>query len=171
VTRKGKYSLHFPFVFFNLGSVKLNRYLASVLTGFLVLSVLLLFPLLPIVAALAFWQKHFLLNYFQTLKKIWHHLQAMCEGPAIHYFADVMGRASQVPEVMGGSCVQCGNCCMNKRCMFLQPIANDKFQCGIYSSPLRRFSNCGSFPLNAYDIERYECPSYFVIPIAVAKLD
>ncbi|WP_297721096.1 hypothetical protein [Limnohabitans sp. Rim8] len=149
----------------------MNRYLASVLTGFLVLSVLLLFPLLPIVAALAFWQKHFLLNYFQTLKKIWRHLQAMCEGPAIHYFADVMGRASQVPEVMGGSCVQCGNCCMNKRCMFLQPIANDKFQCGIYSSPLRRFSNCGSFPLNAYDIERYECPSYFVIPIAVAKLD
>jgi hypothetical protein len=123
------------------------------------------------VAALAFWQKHFLVNYFQTLKKIWHHLQAMCEGPAIHYFADVMGRASQVPEVMGGSCVQCGNCCMNKRCMFLQPIADNKFQCGIYSSPLRRFSNCGSFPLNAYDIERYECPSYFVIPIAVAKLD
>jgi hypothetical protein len=149
----------------------LNKYLASVLTGFLVLSVLLLFPLLPFVAVLAFWQKHFLVNYFQTLKKIWHHLQAMCEGPAIHYFADVMGRASQVPEVMGGSCVQCGNCCMNKRCMFLQPIADNKFQCGIYSSPLRRFSNCGSFPLNAYDIERYECPSYFVIPIAVAKLD
>jgi hypothetical protein len=147
----------------------LNKYLASVLTGFLVLSVLLLFPLLPFVAALAFWQKHFLVNYFQTLKKIWHHLQAMCEGPAIHYFADVMGRASQIPEVMGGSCVQCGNCCMNKRCMFLQPIADDKFQCGIYSSPLRRFSNCGSFPLNAYDIERYQCPSYFVIPIAVAK--
>lgn len=147
----------------------MNKYLASVLTGFLVFSVLLLFPLLPLVAALAFWQKHFLLNYFQTLKKIWHHLQAMCEGPAIHYFADVMGRASQVPEVMGGSCVQCGNCCMNKRCMFLQPIEDGKFQCGIYSSPLRRFSNCGSFPLNAYDIERYECPSYFVIPIAVAK--
>ena len=147
----------------------MNRYLASVLTGFLVFSVLLLFPMLPFVAALAFWQKHFFINYFQTLKKIWRHMQAVREGPALHYFADVMGRASQVPEVMGGSCVQCGNCCMNKRCMFLQPIADDKFQCGIYSSPLRRFSNCGSFPLNAYDIERYQCPSYFVIPIAVAK--
>jgi hypothetical protein len=139
------------------------------LTNFLVLSLLLLFPLLPLVAALVFWQKHFLRNYFQTLKKIWRHMQAMREGPAIHYFADVMGRASQVPEAMGGSCVQCGNCCMNKRCMFLQPIEDGKFQCGIYSSPLRRFSNCGSFPLNAYDIERYECPSYFVIPIAVVK--
>ena len=120
-------------------------------------------------AALVFWQKHFLRHYFQTLKKIWVHMQAMREGPALHYFADVMGRASQVPEAMGGSCVQCGNCCMNKRCMFLQPIEDGKFQCGIYSSPLRRFSNCGSFPLNAYDIARYECPSYFVIPIAVVK--
>ena len=120
---------------------------------------------------MVFWQKHFFINYIQTLKKIGRHLKAMREGPALHYFADVMGRASQIPQVMGGSCVQCGNCCMNKRCMFLQPIADDKYQCGIYSSPLRRFSNCGSFPLNAYDIERYECPSYFVISITVAKLD
>jgi hypothetical protein len=139
------------------------------LTHFLVFILLLLFPLLPFVAALVFGQLHFLRHYFQTLRKIGVHMQAMREGPALHYFADVMGRASQVPEAMGGSCVQCGNCCMNKRCMFLQPIEDGKFQCGIYSSPLRQFSNCGSFPLNAYDIERYECPSYFVIPIAVAK--
>ena len=149
----------------------MNRYWASLLTGFLIFSVLLFFPLLPLLASMVFRQKHFFINYIQTLKKIGRHLKAILEGPALHYFADVMGRATQVPQVMGGSCVQCGNCCMNKRCMFLQPITDGKYQCGIYSSPLRRFSNCGSFPLNAYDIERYECPSYFVIPITVAKLD
>jgi hypothetical protein len=147
----------------------LNRLFASVLTRVLVFSLVLLFPFLPFLATLVFWRLDFSRHYLQTLKKIWCHLQAMQEGPAVHYFADVMGRASQVPEAMGGSCVQCGNCCMNRRCMFLQPIDDGKFQCGIYTSPLRRFSNCGSFPLNAYDIERYECPSYFVIPIAVAK--
>lgn len=147
----------------------MNRLFASVLTRVLVFSLVLLFPFLPFLATLVFWRLDFSRHYLQTLKKIWCHLQAMQEGPALHYFADVMGRASQVPEAMGGSCVQCGNCCMNRRCMFLKPIDDGKYQCGIYTSPLRRFSNCGSFPLNAYDIERYECPSYFVIPITLAK--
>ena len=147
----------------------MKRLFATVLTYSLLLSLLLLFPLLPILAALAFWRIHFLRDYVRTLKKIAIHMQAMREGPAIHYFADVMGRVSQVPQAMGGSCVQCGNCCMNKRCMFLQPIEDGRFQCGIYQSPLRRFSNCGSFPLNAYDIERYECPSYFVIQVMPAS--
>jgi hypothetical protein len=118
--------------------------IARVLTYFLIVGLLLFFLLLPLLAALAFWRIHFLRHYLQTLKKIAIHMQAMLEGPAIHYFADVMGRVSQVPQAMGGSCVQCGNCCMNKRCMFLQSIEDDRFQCGIYHSPLRRFSNCGS---------------------------
>ena len=130
-----------------------------------------MFPLLPFIASVVFWRGGFSRHYILTLKKIWRHIQAMQEGPAIHYFADVMGRASQVPAVMGGSCVQCGNCCMNRRCMFLMPVDNDQYQCGIYHSRWRKFSNCGSFPLNAYDIERYECPSYFVIPLAVIKGD
>ena len=37
------------------------------------------------------------------------------------------------------------------------------FQCGIYTSPLRRLSNCGAFPVSARDIQRYDCPSYFVV--------
>ena len=70
-----------------------------------------------------------------------------------------MGRQDKVPAEIAGSCVQCGNCCMNKRCVFLEPIDNDRYQCGIYHSPLRRWSNCGSFPLHAHDIARYACPS------------
>ena len=147
----------------------MNRLIASVLTHFLIVGLLLICPLLPLLAALAFWRIHFLSDYLQTLKKIAIHIKAMSEGPAIHFFADVMGRVNQVPQEMGGSCVQCGNCCMNKRCMFLQAIDDGRFQCGIYHSPLRRFSNCGSFPLNAYDIERYECPSYFVIQVMPAS--
>jgi len=146
----------------------LNKLIASVLTYLLIFSLLLLFPLLPLLAALVFWRMHFLFDYQQTLKRILVHMKAMSEGPAIHYFADVMGCVTQVPQAMGGSCVQCGNCCMNKRCIFLQPLNDGRFQCGIYDSPLRRFSNCGSFPLNAYDIERYECPSYFVIQVMPA---
>jgi hypothetical protein len=145
----------------------LKRRLASWTADFVLLNLLLIFPLLPLFLALIFWQKEFLKNYRLTLRKIWLHLRAVREGPAVHYLADVMGRISQVPEVMGGECVKCGNCCMERRCMFLKPMGNDQYECGIYHSPLRRFSNCGSFPINAYDLERYQCPSYFVIPIAI----
>jgi hypothetical protein len=93
------------------------------------------------------------------------HIEALREGPAQHYFEDVLGRAKAVPADITGSCVQCGNCCMDKRCMFLEPMAEGRYQCGIYHSAFRRLSNCGSFPLNAYDIERYACPSYKVIEI------
>ena len=78
-----------------------------------------------------------------------------------------------MPVAIHGECIQCGNCCLNRRCAFLEPVAGDKYQCGIYSSYLRRFSNCGSFPLHAHDIARYQCPSYYVAgeqPIAWIKL-
>ena len=79
-----------------------------------------------------------------------------------HYFRDVFLRVKQVPVTVYGECVQCGSCCLNKRCAFLEPIDGGKYQCGIYGTYLRKFSNCGSFPLHAQDIERYQCPSYFV---------
>ena len=54
-------------------------------------------------------------------------------------------------------------CGLHQLCvMFLEPIGDQKFNCGIYGSVWRNFSNCKSFPLNRNDIERYKCPSYFV---------
>lgn len=129
-------------------------------TGCIVVLYLLL-PCLPLLAALVFWRKHYLVSYWRTLRKMKIHIKALSRGPAVHYFQDVLGRAKQVTQAMHGECVQCGNCCMDHQCVFLEPIDDMRYQCGIYHSPLRRFSNCGSFPLNDYDIERYACPGYF----------
>ncbi len=123
----------------------------------------LMLPVAPIFASLVFGRRKYLLDYDDFIQRMRIHIAALQEGPARHYFEDVLGRAKAVPAEITGSCVQCGNCCMNKRCLFLEPIANGRFQCGIYHSPLRRLSNCGSFPLNAYDISRYACPSYQVV--------
>ncbi len=121
-----------------------------------------LLPMLPLLATVMFWRRSYLVNYAQTLRKATIHLAALRKGPAVHFFEDILGRVSKVPDEVQGSCVQCGNCCMNHQCMFLVPVAANQFQCGIYHSPLRALSNCGSFPLNHQDIERYACPSYFV---------
>ena len=122
----------------------------------------LFLPVMPLLASLVFWRKKYLTRYSHTLRKTLVHIAAMRSGPAVHYFQDVMGQVSQVPETMEGECVQCGNCCMNHQCMFLEKVDEKRYICGIYHSPFRSWSNCGSFPLNRHDIERYACPSYFV---------
>ena len=125
-------------------------------------------PLLPLLASMLFARSKYVREYRATLRKLLVHIAALREGPAQHYFHDVMGRASSVPQEIHGECVQCGNCCMDRRCVFLEPAGQDKYQCGIYHSPFRKLSNCGSFPLNQWDIDRYACPSYTasaVIPI------
>jgi hypothetical protein len=133
----------------------------------------LLLPAMPPIIALLLMDRKFVVQYRHYLGKFRIHFQALSQGPVEHYFNDVFFRFKQVPVAIQGECVQCGNCCLNRRCAFLEPVAGDKYQCGIYGSYLRRFSNCGSFPLHAHDIARYQCPSYYVAgsqPIAWVKL-
>ena len=126
-------------------------------------SMYLLLPLLPLLASVAYWRAKYALHYWTYLKKMVIHLQALSEGPVHHYLADVAGRKTSIPAEIRGECTQCGNCCLDKRCVFLEKTADEKYLCGVYHSPLRRFSNCGSFPLSAHDIERYDCPGYEVV--------
>jgi hypothetical protein len=122
----------------------------------------LLLPLLPLAAAVGFQRRKYAVQYWATLKKMVIHLKALSEGPVLHYLQDVAGRRTDIPAEIRGNCTQCGNCCLDKRCVFLEKTADEKYICGIYHSPLRRYSNCGSFPLSAHDIERYACPGYSV---------
>ena len=150
----------------------MSKIVAAACAKIYLLSLYLVLPLMPLLASILFLRSKYVLEYRTTLQKVLVHIDAMKEGPAQHYFQDVMGRRSSVPQDIHGECVQCGNCCMERRCVFLEPIGNDKYQCGIYHSPFRKLSNCGSFPLNQWDIDRYACPSYTassVIPIYVDK--
>jgi hypothetical protein len=119
-------------------------------------------PVMPLLAGIVFGKRRFVTQYRQTFLRCVVHVRALAEGPALHYFTEVAGKIAQVPGQMQGSCVQCGNCCMEHRCVFLEPMGERKFGCGIYNSYWRRFSNCGSFPMSQHDIDRYACPSYYV---------
>jgi hypothetical protein len=121
-----------------------------------------LLPVLPLLLTIAFAKPKFVFNYWQTIGKLLIYIEALKEGPLQHYFQDVIGLENEVPATIQGSCIKCGNCCLNKRCVFLEQTSETEFQCGIYTSPFRKFSNCNSFPLNAQDIARYDCPSYFI---------
>jgi len=123
----------------------------------------LLLPMMPLIVSVLVWDSRYLRRYGHYFVKFVEHFKALREGPVRHYLADVFLQVREVPATIAGHCVQCGNCCLDKRCAFLQPLGDGKFACGIFHSTVRRFSNCGSFPLHARDIERYQCPSYFVV--------
>lgn len=120
--------------------------------------------IMPLWMSILFWNRQYVRDYYETIRKLRTHIQALSEGPVEHYFRDIFLRPEPAVATIEGACVQCGRCCLNKRCVFLQNASEDKFICGIYSSPFRKWSNCGSFPINAHDIARYDCPSYFVVP-------
>jgi hypothetical protein len=147
----------------------MRKFVAGCAAHFATAVLYLLLPVLPLLASILFMRWSFVRRYVQTLRKMRVHLAAMRRGPLQHYFSDVVGRAPQVPEEIHGSCVQCGNCCMERQCTFLEPLAGGKYQCGIYHSYWRRFSNCGSYPLSQRDIDRYACPSYYAVPGRAAE--
>jgi len=152
----------------------LRKIVAPAFARIYLTSLYLALPLMPLFASILFMRSKYVLQYRTTLRKVRVHIAAIKEGPAQHYFRDVMGRSPSVPQEIRGECVQCGNCCLDRRCAFLEAVEDNKFQCGIYHSPFRKFSNCGSFPLNQRDIDRYACPSYtattpVVIPIHVDR--
>ena len=144
-------------------AVILRKYLVHAGALTFIGSMYLLLPLTPLLASVVFFRSKYVVQYRLTLKKMVVHLQALSEGPVHHYLQDVVGRKTSIPAEIRGDCTQCGNCCLDKRCVFLEKTADEKYLCGIYHSPLRRFSNCGSFPLSAHDIERYDCPGYTVV--------
>jgi hypothetical protein len=82
---------------------------------------------MPLLASVLFMRWEFVRGYRQSLRKARIHVAATCEGPLQHYLSDVIGRERQVPDDIHGSCIQCGNCCMERRCAFLQPIADNKY--------------------------------------------
>ena len=123
----------------------------------------ILLPLLPVLASAIFFRKKYIIQYATTIKKLIVHLEALREGSVRHYFANLFDLVSESSAVIGGSCVRCGECCMNKRCVFLEQVNEKEYQCGVYHSPLRKFSNCGAYPVSQRDIDRYACPSYYVI--------
>jgi len=144
-------------------SLILNTDLSHFLSKVLILLLRCLLPILPLMAWIVFCKKKYLTEYRSVLSKMRVHVEAISRGPIQHYFETLFQQDKTLYESIDGHCSKCGNCCLNRSCVFLESIGDDQFSCGIYHSRFRRFSNCGSFPINGHDIVRYQCPTYKVI--------
>ena len=127
-------------------------------------------PVLPFIFSFIFLKPKYILNYRKTIQKLKIHHKALSQGPVQRYFESFFPVRLNESSQISGACNQCGNCCLNQQCFFLEPMPDDKFQCGIYNSPFRKLSKCGAFPISGEDIERYECPGYVLNPKTVIKI-
>lgn len=141
-----------------------RRRVIHFLSKSIVWSANVLLPIMPMVLSLLLLDAKYVRQYKTWLRKLKIHLHELGKGPIEHFLSDVMMQHQEIPFDVQGECVQCGNCCLNKQCAFLVETSEEIFQCSIYTSKLRRFSNCSSFPLHAVDIKRYDCPGYVVVP-------
>lgn len=140
------------------------------LTNVLLLAAEYFIFILPLIFGLIFLKTKYILNYTDTLRKLRIHHKALSEGPVKRYVESFFSVRLNQSDQITGSCTQCGNCCLDKKCVFLEPLTDGKFVCGVYNSPFRKFSNCGAFPISEEDIVRYDCPGYVLTPYPVIKI-
>jgi len=147
-----------------------NEQLIQYLTNLLLFFAKSVIWLMPLIFAIIFLKPQYFLNYKDTLRKLRIHHKALSQGPVKRYFENFFKTRIDQTNQISGECNQCGNCCLNQQCVFLEPIEDEKFQCGVYNSPFRKFSNCGAFPISSEDIERYACPGYVFNPYPVINI-
>lgn len=126
--------------------------------------------IMPLIFCVLFLKTKYILNYSDTLRKLRIHHKALSQGPVKRYVESIFSVRLDQSDQITGACTQCGNCCLDKKCVFLEPVTDGKFECGIYNSPFRKFSNCRAFPISEEDIVRYDCPGYVINPYPVIKI-
>ena len=138
---------------------------ARVMTYGLFAGIFLTLPLWPPMLTIMTGQMKHTRRYFRTIRKGFTHLHALIKMRAVHRYFSGEGNkpVQQAVENIGGFCIRCGQCCLERRCMFLEKQNDKEYLCGIYGTWLREHTHCGAYPINQTDIDLYKCPTYFVI--------
>jgi hypothetical protein len=132
---------------------------------------LIVLPIAPFALALITSKRRFALEYYTSVKRCLTHLGALWENKSVErYVVSLLRRSPSKPRTpIAGHCTRCGNCCLDRRCLFLEKSGTE-FLCGIYGHWLRDLTSCGAYPISQQDIDLYACPTYYVIkPTAIGR--
>jgi hypothetical protein len=134
--------------------------LALVLTGWV------LVPILPLLAAVITRDWQYVRRYPASLVQVTRHIRATWRGRALsRMLVRKLGPAAlRQPKRIVGSCTHCGNCCLYRSCVFLRIDERGSSSCRIYGGRLWKRLTCGEYPVDAYEIELYSCPSFTALP-------
>ena len=123
-----------------------------------------LVPLGPFVAGAIARDGSYVRRYRATLIRSVAHAHAMLRDRAISRYLLRPRRVAAQRERIVGACTHCGNCCLNRSCLFLEFDADGRSRCRIYGSRFWGVLNCSRYPESRNDIELYRCASFTAVP-------
>jgi hypothetical protein len=136
-----------------------NR-LAAVLDWLLASVMGLMLPLAPIAASAIARDGSYLRRYGSTTAKAAGHLHGQVKSRAFSRYVLYDANAPSTPETVVGQCTHCGNCCLHRRCIYLDWSPEGDSRCRIYNSAFWKTLACGRYPESRQDIVLYACPSF-----------
>jgi len=121
-----------------------------------------LLPVWPVVAAAVAGDPRYLRRYPRTLVQTMRHIRATWRGRAISRMLvqRLTPPGLRVRERIIGSCTHCGNCCLDRSCLFLAYDAQGQSRCRIYGGRVWKRLTCGRYPVDGEEIALYRCPSF-----------
>jgi hypothetical protein len=127
----------------------------------------LLLPVWPLIVGALARDRRYVTRYRSSIRAATVHMRASYRTHAFarHLVRNLAPRSSARPV---GYCTHCGNCCLQKSCIFVEFNAAGHSSCRIYGTRLWKLLACGKYPVDAQDIELYACPS-FSIPSGQSK--
>ena len=105
----------------------MNETQVKFLSHFILLTAARIIWLMPLVMGIVFLKPKFVINYKESLRKLRIHHNALSQGPVKRYIESLYKTRLNQSNQITGSCTQCGNCCLNQQCFFLEPMADGKF--------------------------------------------
>lgn len=121
----------------------------------------LLLPVWPLIAGALARDRRYVTRYPRSIVAVIAHMRASYRTHAFarHLLRNLAPRSSAKPV---GNCTHCGNCCLEKSCIFVEFDPAGRSSCRIYGTRLWKLLACGEYPVDAQDIELYACPSFSI---------
>jgi len=124
----------------------------------------LLLPFAPLVASVIARDPSYLRRYATTAAKATGHLHGQVKSRAFSRYL-LCGRiVPPAQEKVVGQCTHCGNCCLHRRCIYLDWSLAGESRCRIYNRAFWKKLACGRYPESRRDIDLYACPSFSDVP-------
>ncbi len=140
------------------------RFLARLIDLATRMAMWLLLPLGPLAAAIIARNGDYLRLYPRSLRASVRHLRGLGRGQpirrAVERWLASDDAASATREMVSGACSHCGQCCLQRACIFLRHDETGHSRCEIYNSRFWSLLPCGDYPVSASEIAQYGCPSY-----------
>ena len=155
---------------------------ARAIEGVVVVAGWLALPVWPLVATVVARDSSYVRHYLSTVIRMTAHIRATWRGRAVSRMVAqrLTPPALRVPERISGHCTHCGNCCLDRSCVFLTFDEQGRSRCRIYGGTVWNRLTCGQYPVDGTEIALYRCPSFTalrdseadrrrVVPIAAAE--